>query len=214
MTNPCKNKYLIVCRVGAVFIVYIYKGKGAVKVWTDAEWTERFANGDTAAFETIIEHYKAYVFAIVLRFVREPDDAQDIAQEVFLQIYRSLPEKRPENLKAWIGKVATNKAIDWKRRQERFQALEEYWQQSDLMGRTGNVVNLEDKIIERQQEAFLRQLCRDLPPPYRRVVVKHHFEGKSYQEIAREEGISLKTVESRLYRARNMMRERWKEGDG
>lgn len=185
---------------------------GVVKVCSDNELIERHLTGDGEAFATIIERYQAYVFAIILRFVNERQDAEDIAQEVFLQLYRSLPQKQEGDLKAWIGKIATNKSIDWKRAQKRRQALTECLEQISLVeDRAG--AGIEQVIVQREQEMLLHQLCRGLSPPYRRVILKYHFEGKSYQTIAREEGISVKTVESRLYRARKMMRERWKEGD-
>jgi hypothetical protein len=87
-----------------------YYIRGVVTVQQNDIDMKRLMNGDLQAFERFIEQYQAYVFAIILRFVNDPDDAQDIAQEVFLQLYRSLPQYRPENLKAWVGKIATNKA--------------------------------------------------------------------------------------------------------
>jgi len=183
-----------------------------VEVCSDNELIERHLIGDDEAFTTIISRYQAYIFAIILRFVNERQDAEDIAQEVFLQLYRSLPDKQEGELKSWIGKIAVNKAIDWKRSQKRRQALAECLEQLSLVDdRSGG--KIEQVILQREQELLLHQLCRGLSPPYRRVVVKYHFEGKSYQSIAREEGISVKTVESRLYRARKMMRDQWEEGD-
>lgn len=182
-----------------------------VEVCSDNDLIERHLAGDAQAFATIIDHYQAYVFAIILRFVSEPHDAEDIAQEVFLQIYRSLPSKQEGELKSWIGKIAVNKAIDWKRSQKRRSSLAECLEQITSIDYNQGC-QLEQVILQREQEMLLRQLCRGLSPPYHRVIVKYHFEGKSYQTIAREEGISVKTVESRLYRARKMMRERWEGG--
>ncbi|MDD2511075.1 MAG: sigma-70 family RNA polymerase sigma factor [Syntrophomonas sp.] len=159
----------------------------------------------------MINQYKAYIFAIILRFVSNPEDAQDIAQEVFLQLYRSLPECQPDHLKTWIGRVTTNKAIDWKRKRARQLALLE----SDMERQaTPAVMDMgpEQMLVQKEREASIKELCRGLPPRYSGVIIKYYFENKPYQEIAREEGISLKTVESRLYRARRLLRERWEEG--
>ncbi len=165
--------------------------------------------GDLKAFESFIDQYKAYVFAIIMRFVSNPDDVQDIAQEVFLQLYHSLPRYRPEHLKAWVGKITINKAIDWKRKRNR--QLEIVDHPGEMKNPYPADLNPEQFVLRREREVQLKDLFRELPPGYRKVIVKYHFEGKSYQEIAREEGISLKTVESRLYRARKLLRERWKE---
>jgi len=181
-----------------------------VKVWNDDEWIQRFIVGDTQAFEAIIDQYKAYVFAIVLRFVKDPEDVQDIAQDVFLQIYRSLSDYQPDHLKAWIGKISANKAIDWKRRQAKYEFEDG---QIDLANLADNRLASPDQVLIQQEREFnIRSLYSTLPTQYSRTVIKYHFEGKSYQQIAREEGISVKTVESRLYRARKLMRDRWKEG--
>lgn len=184
-------------------------GKEVVKVCHDE--IEGFLARDPQAFEELINQYKAYVFAIILRIINDPDDAQDIAQEVFLQLYRSLPEYQPDHLKAWIGRITTNKAIDWKRKRARQLALVD----SDIERQTiPGVMDMspEQMLLQQERESHVIDLCRSLPPRYSQVIIKYHFENKSYQQIAREEGISLKTVESRLYRARRLLRERWKEG--
>lgn len=194
-----------------IFIVIINKGKGVVKVCHDEPWIENFLARDPQAFEELINRYKAYVFAIILRLVSDPDDVQDIAQEVFLQLYRSLSEQPIDHLQAWIGRVAANKAIDWKRRQARqFELLENDMDRQALPAAAD--ISPEQMLLNQERESHVKDLCRSLPPRYSRVMMKYHFENKSYQQIAREEGISLKTVESRLYRARKILRQRWEEG--
>ena len=109
-----------------------------------------------------IEQYQAYVFAIILRFVNDPDDAQDIAQEVFLQLYRSLPQYRPENLKAWVGKIATNKAIDAKRRRARQGELLESNVEAPFAPRQSEM-NPDQMLIRLEKEERIKALCRELP---------------------------------------------------
>ncbi len=73
-------------------------------------------------------------------------------------------------------------------------------------------VNPEKILLEKDYRERVRAVCRQLPDKYRRVIEKFYFQSWTYEEIAREEGISMRTVESRLYRARKMFREKWKEG--
>lgn len=176
------------------------------------EWVEPFAIRDPREFEAVIDEYKAYVFAIILRFVNNRDDVQDIAQDVFLQLYRSLKEYRPDHLKAWIGRVAVNKAIDWKRRQERMPETAGSYQDDIINPDIRPGPDIEEQIEQKERDQNLRRLCAGLPSRYHRVLIQYHFQEKSYQQIAREEGISIKTVESRLYRARKLLREKWEEG--
>lgn len=187
-------------------------GKEVIAVWNDAAWLELYKTEDQQTFEVLIEHYKAYVFAIILRFVDNTDDAQDIAQEVFLQIYRSLPSFQPDHLKAWVGRITTNKAIDWKRKKQR--SVQGYELSDTDIGKplADSLPNPEEAFISKEREVYIRELCSSLPDRYRTVLIKYHFQDKSYQQIAREEGISVKTVETRLYRARKLLRQLWKEG--
>jgi RNA polymerase sigma factor (sigma-70 family) len=77
---------------------------------------QRCLDGEQDAFTLLVEKYKGYVFAIILSFVRDEETAKDIAQEVFLQVYRSLASYRQQNFKGWIGRITANKAIDYKRK--------------------------------------------------------------------------------------------------
>lgn len=83
------------------------------------EWIERAAGGDEEAFGQLIERYKSYLMAVILPVVRDPLEAQDVLQETFWQIYRSLPGYHCGNLKFWLARIATHKAVDWCRNRER-----------------------------------------------------------------------------------------------
>lgn len=173
----------------------------------------QFLSGREEAFTEIIEYYKAYIFAIILKFVNNPNDAQDIAQEVFLQIYQSLPRYQSKNFKAWIGTISTHKAIDWKRANAKLKSTASIDDINSIQDESGK--NEPDTIfLQEEYREKVREVCQKLPDTYGRVIADFYFESKTYQDIAATEGISLKTVESRLYRARNMFREKWKEEAG
>jgi len=197
------------------FLIVIISEKAVerrgVKVWSDEQWILSFHAGNPAAFETIIKHYQSYVFAIILSFVNE-NEAPDIAQEVFLQLYRSLPRYESNNLKAWIGKITVRKAIDWKRSHPpQVQELNDI----DITTIRDNISLMPDEfIINQENRQQIRSICQNLPSRYERVIIKYYYENKSYQQIAHEEGVNLRTVESRLYRAKNLIRSKWKEEQG
>lgn len=165
-----------------------------------------FQAGNPDAFEAIIKQYQGYVFAIVLNFVNV-DEAPDVAQEVFLQLFRSLPRYESNNLKAWIGTITARKAIDWKRSHPPRE-------ENDIdMGSLQDTfaVMPDEFIINLDNRRKIKKLCLSLPVRYARVINQYYYENKSYHQIAREEGITVRTVESRLYRARNLIRQKWKE---
>lgn len=165
---------------------------------------------DESAYEELIKHYEAYVFAVILNFVTVTE-AEDLAQEVFLQIYRSLPRYQPRNLKGWIGKIAANKAIDWKRQQARVKQ-EQMGSDISILAADG-MVNPDDFLIQQENQEHIQKICRSLPRHYEQTIKSYYYLNKSYADIAAEEGISIKTVESRLYRAKMLIRQKWKEGE-
>ena len=179
---------------------------------SDDELIKQFLSGDENSFKKIIQKYKAYVFAIILNFVKDHNEVENIAQEVFIQVYRSLPQYRFENLKSWIGKITTTKAIDFKRSnakrfcEETVVDIEDFRSERDHKSKTP-----EELLLQKENSEEIYAICESMPSIYRNVIVKFYFEGKSYQQIAVEDNTPLKTVESRLYRARSLFKEKWRE---
>lgn len=177
----------------------------------DGQLVKRCRLGDSEDFAALVDRYKAYVFAIILNLTGRTA-AEDIAQEVFLQVYRSLPQCEIQNFKAWLGRIAVSKAIDWNRRQARRRG------EASLDGTAGrpelgiaSAESPEDILLRRERREKVGSLVDELPAIYRIVIRKYYFEGKSYQEIAVEEEIAVKTVETRLYRGRHLFRRKWEE---
>jgi RNA polymerase sigma factor (sigma-70 family) len=173
---------------------------------------KKAAAGDKAAYEQLVDKYKGYVYAIILGLTRDSFHAENIAQEVFLKIYISLPQYEFKGFRTWIGRIATHKAIDWKRKQQKIQAKEKLVAVEENLPAQEAGNSIEDAVIRQEDAIRIRHLCSQLPDNYRTVVKKYYFSGKSYRQIASEEGIAVKTVETRLYRAKQKLKEQWKEG--
>jgi RNA polymerase sigma factor (sigma-70 family) len=157
----------------------------------------------------LIDRYKAYVFAIILNLLPGSNEAEDIAQEVFLQVYRSLPDYHSQNFKAWLGKITLNKTLDWKRshtKYDRQEPLDIGYLADESESRAPDLL-----LIKNESQNQLREICRQLPSIYSQIIQEYYFESRSYAEIAQHGGVSVKTVESRLYRARAMIKQKWKE---
>ena len=176
----------------------------------DPEWIKKAANGNEEAFTQLVNQYKGYLMATILPIVRDPGEAQDVLQETFWQIYRTLPNYRGGSLKFWLARIATRKAIDCCRHRER--------RGRELLSASPGALSPE--AAQSAEEEYLGyvavnrldSLLHDLPPPYRATMAAYLLEGKSYRQLADEAGVSVKTVESRLYRARKMIRDSLKEG--
>lgn len=147
--------------------------------------------------------------------VRSPHDAEDVTQEVLLQIYRSLPECRLDGFKTWITRIAVNKAIDWKRSRTR---KPEELMDNEKLAMTGDLTGdgmpaAEIAVLELEDQRIVREQVELLPANYREVVTAYYMENKTYEEIAAQTGLERKSVESRLYRARIWIKRHWRKED-
>ncbi|WP_410514855.1 sigma-70 family RNA polymerase sigma factor [Paenibacillus sp. BR2-3] len=193
---------------GRITCVYCYGKEG--RVIEDDSLIRGICRGDGNSFRQFVERYSQHVFKVTYSVLRDAKEAEDAAQETFLQIHKSLPDYRNQGLKTWITRIALHKAIDAKRKRDRRRE-----QPVDY----DNVLNLtpardEDVltgVVRRDRENRLWNEVENLPSVHRDVVIAFYLENKNYEQIAAEKGITLKTVESRLYRARQWIRTHWKE---
>lgn len=169
--------------------------------------------GDEQAFEKIVDLYKNYVFAIILNFIKDYNEVENVAQEVFLQIFISLPKYESDNFKGWISRIASNKSIDWIRR-KKSKFKEETMENSQEIiedPKYSHVETPEEIFLQNEKIKEINNMCSSISPIYEDVIRKFYLEGRSYEEIAGEEGVTVKTIASRLYRARNILKEKWRE---
>ena len=160
--------------------------------------------GDEEAFRQIIDTYKIDVLKIIIPSVRNQKDAEELAQDVFVRVYYALPQFEERGFKTWLTKIAVNMAIDHKRKLTR--RKEEELDNIDVATN-----ELEEKYMQKETKRILYEKLETVPDNYRHVLVAFYLEEKSYQEIAREQSVEVKTVETKLYRARKWVKERWKE---
>jgi len=169
---------------------------------SDVQLIEKIIQGETYFFEELVTRYRKPVFSICYRMVRQREEAEDLAQEVFVKAYRYLKQYNPEHkFSSWILKIATNTSIDALRKKK-----------LDTMPLEEEIeTHREDMSAEK---AFLQEEARQeiesaigrLPQEHRIVVLLYHQQGKSYQEIADILDIPLSMVKNRLFRARKTLK--------
>lgn len=175
----------------------------------EKELIQRAAAGDDYAFTQIVERFSPFLLAVILPVVRDPVTAEDILQETFVQVYRHLPSYGGGSFKHWLARIAVNKAIDWKRQhQRRPETLVEDLGRIDSF--STSYPSPEEEVVYKESLTYLLNLSGELPEEYRRTLIGFYLEGKDYRTLAAEAGVTIKTVESRLYRARKMLQEKWK----
>lgn len=136
--------------------------------------------------------------------------AADITQEVFIKIYTAIGTHNHQGFKTWISRIASNTSIDYIRKRTREQArtisLDSYKESIEIPSASDTPESL---LLEKNQKEKLLATCEGLSEKYRNVVKKYYMENKDYATIAGEENISVRAVESRLYRAKKMIKKRW-----
>lgn len=170
------------------------------QAWTDGAVLQRAIAGDRTAFAALVRQHQRAVYSLGLRMLSDRFQAEDLAQEVFLQLYRSLSSVESEtHLAFWLRRVTINRAIDRLRR-EPLGASTTLVDADRLASETAEV----DPILERR----LRSLLRELPPAARAVVLLRFQEDLDPTEIARTLKMSVNTVKSHLRRSLALLRVR------
>jgi RNA polymerase sigma factor (sigma-70 family) len=178
----------------------------------DAVLIEKVKSGNEHAFRLLVEKYRMYVFHTVFAILRNQQDAEDAAQEVFLKIYASLPQYENQGFKTWMTRIAVNHAIDIKRKKTRRQE-ELVTEFQPEFHQVGQVETTEVIVLKKEQKHLFRKRLGEVPDNYRDVIEGFYIKEKSYQQLADEQRVQVKTIETKLYRARLWMKKHWKEDD-
>jgi RNA polymerase sigma factor (sigma-70 family) len=161
-----------------------------------------------------MEQYSNYIFQAAFGVLRNVKDAEDIAQEAFVQIYLSLPRYQRKGLKSWMVRITVNKSIDYKRKLTRRNEISlEQDANAPPMLIPDPLAHTEQQVLHKEQQQLIESNVNTLPNNYREVIIAYYIEEKSYQQIALEQGVELKTVASKLHRAKLWMKKHWKEDD-
>lgn len=170
---------------------------------TETELLQRYARGDRSAFDEIVSMHMARVYAVSLRMCGNPDDARDVAQEVFISAMRALKTFRGDaQLSTWFHRVATNASLDHLRKAKRHlsSVLPE--------DRPSDDPAPDEHAAAAVRAAEVQRALRDISPDHRAVLVLHDIQGMDYGEVASTLELPLGTVKSRLSRARAEMARR------
>lgn len=166
----------------------------------DQALVKRCQHGDRKALEELVGHYEKPVFNAAYRILGNPDDAADATQVVFMKAFEHLGQYDPKyRFFSWIYRIAVNESINQLKRGRNQQPLDD----TEVAGTRGPEANVEAGDLYREIQDGLMGLTED----YRTVIVLRHFSECSYQQISEILQIPEKTVKSRLYSARQMMKD-------
>ena len=172
---------------------------------------EEILKGKSSIYELLILKYQNQLFATVINIVKDEDLAQDIVQEAFLKAYESLNSLRDRNqFYPWIKRIAINESLMKIDRNKRYVDMYDESQEEDdyFFNSITDEKNPEKELIDEEMRRYVRKYVESLPSKLRTVIILREVEDLSYEEIAEILNIPIGTVGSRLFNARQIIKER------
>ena len=180
---------------------------------SDKELVTRAQGGDKRAFDLLVIKYQQKVAGLISRYIRDPSEIMDVAQEAFLKAYRALPGFRGESaFYTWLYRIAINTVknhlVAQGRRPPGDDVEAEVAEQMDVGGRLREVGTPESHLMSIEIAQTVQRALDELPEDLRTAIVLRELEGLSYEEIANAMECPIGTVRSRIFRAREAIGKR------
>jgi RNA polymerase sigma-70 factor (ECF subfamily) len=157
------------------------------------------------SWDDVVRDHSARVYRLAYRLTGNQHDAEDLTQEVFVRVFRSLSQYTPGTFEGWLHRITTNLFLDSVRRKAKIRFQELPQDAGDrLAGREANPI---DVVMDQTYEADIQAALDQLPADFRVAVVLCDIEGMTYEEIAELLDVKLGTVRSRIHRGRAQLRE-------
>lgn len=203
-TFPFLARYRLYRKASQRTATNIYKEQMAVSM-------ERSGmNKQEHYFEYLIASYQDLIFTLCYRMTKDYFSAEDLTQDTFLSAYQSLSKFDQKQERAWLCRIATNKCLDYLKKAER-RAIPEDTCFSEL---PSTVSSPEEQTLEQEVRKELFTYCQNLPDTYREVATDYFYYEKPAGEIAHNRQKSKKTIQTQIYRAKEMLRKIYQSKGG
>ena len=164
---------------------------------------EKLKLGDNEAFKQLVNQYRKDIISLCYGFIRNQEDAEEITQDTFIEVYRSIQNFRGDSkLSTWIYRIAVSRSLN-KVKKNKFKNLltsienlfEQHLEKS-------NERNPQQQLLQKEESKMLQKSIDKLPENQRIAFVLHHYDGHSYQQISEIMNTSLSSIESLIHRAK------------
>ncbi|UHA74738.1 RNA polymerase sigma factor [Paenibacillus sp. 481] len=175
------------------------------------EWiVQRVLEGEKEMMRILVERHRPFVLTCICRTVKDRHLAEDIVQEVFVKAYRALHTYRGDaKFTTWLYRLTCNQMIDSLRKQRRGGRLEQIEYNHTELLTDGWSNEPEEYVVKQEHCEEVRRTLKQLPDKYRSVMELYHMRQQSYAEIAEKLHMPVRTVETRLYRAKMLFKNAW-----
>jgi len=172
---------------------------------------DQLKKGDETAFKTIVETWQSMVYNTALGIVQNAEDAEDIAQEVFIQVYQSISSFKGESkFSTWLYRITVTKSLDHerkKKRKKRFGFVRSiFGEQNEVLVNPPDFHHPGVTLDNKENAAVLFRAITDLPESQRIAFTLNKVEGLSYQEVSEVMKTTVSSVESLMHRAKNNLK--------
>lgn len=175
----------------------------------DQHWLELIKKGDQTAFRELIEHYRPLVYRTTAKFVTDVDDRNDLTQEVFIEVWRSINKFRGDSsVSTWIYRITVNKALNLVQRAKRRNWYSGLLRTTDYREPETRADETASGLLRSEGASLINKALDALPGNQRAVFVLSKAEGLSQKEVAAVMELTEKAVESLLHRARTNLRKK------
>ena len=173
-------------------------------MFDEKELVAKVINGDLRAFELLVKQYQKLVFHVVNRLIDNREDAEDICQEVFILVHKTIGKFRFESkLSTWIARIAYVTAINYLRKYRKNKPTDS---QIDQFHFTEE--NPQNLLSKKEESNYVNMLISQMPEQYKTVLTLYHLNEFSYQEIEEITQMPEGTIKSYLFRARKLLKEK------
>jgi RNA polymerase sigma-70 factor (ECF subfamily) len=180
----------------------------------DQQLVERAQRGDKTAFELLVVKYQRKLVRLLSRFIRDPTEVEDVAQEAFIKAYRALPSFRGDSaVYTWLYRIGINTAKNYlvamgRRAPTVSETESPDSESSEESGQVPDYNTPEHELMSRQIAETVNRAVDDLPEELRTAITLRELEGLSYEDIAGIMNCPIGTVRSRIFRAREAIAEK------
>lgn len=182
----------------------------------DEEIVSYIINGRTDLFSVIVDRYQSKVYSTAFHYTHDQEEARDLTQEIFIKLYNNLQSyKSKASFSTWLYRIAVNRCIDWTRK-KKLHTVSAIYDSSDeeidiyeVMADSGG--GPEEALIKHENKDYIIKVVEDLPEIYKTVIILYYFQDFSPREISDITDIPKRTIETRLYRGKNLLKLRLEE---
>jgi RNA polymerase sigma-70 factor (ECF subfamily) len=178
-------------------------------VLKDEDIIRKILKGDYELYSEIIDRYSNKVYSTAYSYTHNQEEAKDLVQEILIKVYNSLKSFKAESkFSTWLYRISVNSCIDWTRR-KKSKAIMTAWSFEDvniLDSIASDAEGPEEMVLKQEHKEAVRNTVSNLPEIYKTVLILYYFEELQVQEICNILDCPRKTIETRLYRAKNILK--------